>query len=59
MAADFGLPVSQPVDLSYDGIDLRKRDCRDLIDQQIERDDPYCVSQPFSNVRTLVTVATR
>ena len=44
LATEFGLPVSQPVDLSYDGIDLKLKQHRDLIDQQIEAEDPYCIS---------------
>ena len=44
IAADCGAPVSQPVDLRYDGIDLRLKQCRDAIDRQIEQDDPYAIS---------------
>jgi len=41
---EIGLSVSQPVDVTYDGINLKNKHHRDLIDQQIERDDPYCIS---------------
>jgi hypothetical protein len=44
LATDFGLPVSQPVDVTHDGINLKWKQHRDLIDQQIEKDDPYCIS---------------
>ena len=44
MAAEMGYPVSQPVDILYDGTDLRKKEHRDMIDQQIEKDDPYLIS---------------
>jgi len=42
--AEIGLSVSQPVDVTYNGINLKNKHHRDLIDQQIERDDPYCIS---------------
>ena len=44
MASEMGYPVSQPVDILYDGTDLRKKEHRDTIDQQIEKDDPYLIS---------------
>jgi len=44
LATEIGLSVSQPVDVTYDGINLKNKYHRDLIDQQIERDDPYCIS---------------
>ena len=44
MASEMGYPVSQPVGILYDGADLRKKEHRDMIDQQIEKDDPYLIS---------------
>ena len=44
LAAGKGYAVSQPVDITYDGIDLKKESHRAMIEEQIERDDPYCIA---------------
>ena len=45
MAAQMGLPVSEPIDVLYDGkYDLLKRENRERISWQIEQDDPYLLS---------------
>ena len=44
IAADCGLPVSQPVDVTHDGIDLKIHQHRAQVERQIEADDPYCIS---------------
>ena len=40
-----GLPVSEPVDILYDRLlDLQKKAGRDLVEAQIEADDPYLLT---------------
>ena len=47
MAAQGGLPISQPTDEIYDGINLMTKVGRDAVDAQIERDDPWLTTYSF------------
>ena len=47
LAASAGWPVSQPTDITIDSIDLRRRKDQKMIEEQIERDDPFCLVIPF------------
>ena len=47
LAAAAGWPVSQPTDIEMDGIDLLVPTDRRAIEEQIERDDPFCLVMPF------------
>jgi len=47
LASAQGWPVSQPTDLAIDGLDLTKRAHRRLIEDQLKRDDPFCLVIPF------------
>ena len=47
LASAAGWPVSQPTDIRLDGTDLLRSEGRRLIEEQIDRDDPFCCVIPF------------
>ena len=47
LASQAGWPISQPPDVMLDGLDLTKMSCRDITDQQIERNDPFVLVMCF------------
>ena len=47
LASTAGWPVSQPTDIRLDGMDLLGKDDRKRIEEQIDRDDPFCLILPF------------
>ncbi len=44
MAMSMGLSVAAPVDISYDGTDLLVERMRRDLEEEIERQDPYCLT---------------